>query len=48
LFDGKKSKYLKMAEVGEYEAAIARGHQLKQFDQQIEALRQRIGNNSLF
>jgi hypothetical protein len=42
-FNGKKSKYIKAAEVGQYEAAIARGKQLKQLDQQIETLRQRIG-----
>ncbi len=42
-FDGKKSKYIKVAEVGQYEAAIARGKQLKQLGRQIEALRQRVG-----
>lgn len=42
-FTGKKSKYLKVAEIGQYEAVIARGKQLKQLDRQIEALRQRIG-----
>jgi hypothetical protein len=43
MFDGKKSKYLKIAEMRQYETAIARGKQLKQMDRQIEALRQRIG-----
>lgn len=43
MFDGKKSKYLKIAEMRQYETAIARGKQLKQVDRQIEALRQRIG-----
>jgi len=38
-FGGKKSKYVKTAEVGHYEAAIARGKQLKHLDRQIEALR---------
>ena len=41
-FAGKKSKYLKAAEIGEYEAAIARGKQLKQLNKQIESLSQRI------
>jgi hypothetical protein len=41
-FDGQKSKYIKAAEVGQYEAAITRGKQLKQLDRQIEALHQRI------
>jgi hypothetical protein len=37
-FDGKKSKYLKVGEIGRYEAAIARGKQLKQLERQIETL----------
>jgi hypothetical protein len=41
-FAGKKSKYLKAAEIGEYEVAIARGKQLKQLEQQIKSLCQRI------
>ncbi len=41
-FNGKKSKYIKASDVGLYQAAIARGKQLRQLDQQIEALRQRI------
>jgi hypothetical protein len=41
-FGGKKSKYVKASEVGQYEAAIARGKQLKELDRQIEALQKRI------
>lgn len=41
-FGGKKSKYLKAAEVSQYEAAIARGKQLKELDRQIKTLQQRI------
>ena len=41
-FNGKKSKYVRAADVEQYEAAIARGKQLRQLDRQIEALHQRI------
>lgn len=41
-FNGKKSKYLKASEVGQYEAAIARGKQLNQLSKQIEALRLQV------
>lgn len=41
-FNGKKSKYLKASEVGQYEAAIARGKQLRSLVQQIETLQGRI------
>jgi len=42
-FNDKKSKYVKAAEFGGYEAAIARGKQLKQLARQIETLQRRIG-----
>jgi hypothetical protein len=41
-FGGKKSKYVKASEVGQYEAAIARGKQVKQLAQKTEALQKRI------
>lgn len=41
-FDGRKSKYVRASEVGRYEAAIARGKQLKQLTQQIETLQKRL------
>ncbi|MBD2067354.1 hypothetical protein H6F93_07395 [Leptolyngbya sp. FACHB-671] len=41
-FDGRKSKYLKAFEVGQYEAAIARGKQLKELKRQSETLQKRI------
>ncbi|MEP0925359.1 hypothetical protein [Leptolyngbya sp. ST-U4] len=39
---GKKSKYIKASEVGQYEAAIDRGKTLRQLDKKIELLRKRI------
>lgn len=39
-FGGKKSKYVKVADVGQYEAAIARGKQLKQLNQKITRFQQ--------
>ncbi|MBD2058119.1 hypothetical protein H6F88_19230 [Oculatella sp. FACHB-28] len=41
-FNGRKSKYLKASEVGQYEAAIARAEQLKKLNWQIEAVQKRI------
>lgn len=41
-FDGKKSRYLKRSEVGEYQAAIARGKAIKRLDRQIEILQNRL------
>ncbi|PSB25351.1 hypothetical protein [Stenomitos frigidus] len=41
-FSGKKSKYVKSSEVGQYEAAIARGKHLKTLDRQIELLQKRV------
>ena len=42
-FSGKKSRYVKAAEVGQYAAAIARGQHLKHLARQIETLQRRIG-----
>ncbi|MBE9100266.1 hypothetical protein [Vacuolonema iberomarrocanum] len=42
LFAGKKSKYLKVDEVGEYQAAIARGKAIRQLEKQIAALQRRV------
>jgi polyhydroxyalkanoate synthesis regulator phasin len=42
IFDGKKSRYLKVSEVAEYEAAIACGKRIKALDKEIEKLQQRI------
>lgn len=42
MFGGKKSKYLKAAEVAEYEVAIARGKRIKALDKEIAKLRDRI------
>lgn len=41
-FAGKKSKYLKVPEVGEYRAAIARGKAIRQLEKQIAALQRRV------
>lgn len=41
-FGGKKSKYLKLDEVGEYRAAITRGKAIRQLEKQIEVLQKRI------
>ncbi len=42
MFEGKTLKHLKLDEVEDYRAAIARGRQLKQIDRQIEKLQQRL------
>jgi hypothetical protein len=42
MFDGKTLKHLKLDEVEDYRAAIARGRQLKQIDRQIEKLQQQL------
>ena len=42
MFDGKTLKHLKLDEVEDYRAAIARGRQLKQIDRQIQKLQQRL------
>lgn len=41
-FNGKKSKYIKASEVGQYEAAITRGKGLRQIDKEIELLHKRV------
>ncbi|MBD2067286.1 hypothetical protein H6F93_07055 [Leptolyngbya sp. FACHB-671] len=41
-FGGKKSKYLKASEVGQYEEAIARGKELNRLEREMETLRQKI------
>lgn len=41
-FNGKKSRYLRAAELGEYQAAIERGRTLMQLEKQIFKLEQRI------
>lgn len=41
-FSGKKSKYLKASEVGQYEEAIARGKELKRLEREIGALQQKL------
>ncbi|MBD2000570.1 hypothetical protein H6G00_28865 [Leptolyngbya sp. FACHB-541] len=41
-FSGKKSKYLKAAEVGQCEEAIARGKKLNRLERGIEMLRQKV------
>jgi hypothetical protein len=42
MFDGKTLKHLKLDEVEDYRAAIARGRQLKQIDREIQKLQQRL------
>ena len=42
MFEGKRLKHLKLDEVEDYKAAIARGRQLKQIDRQIEKLQQQL------
>jgi hypothetical protein len=42
MFEGKMLKHLKLDEVEDYRAAIARGRQLKQIDRQIEKLQQQL------
>lgn len=44
IFDGKRLKHLKEAEVESYRSAIERGRQLKQIDHQIESLQHQIEN----
>lgn len=44
IFDGKKLKHLKDAEVESYRSAIERGRQLKQIDRQIASLQQQLEN----
>ncbi|MBD1999243.1 hypothetical protein H6G00_21955 [Leptolyngbya sp. FACHB-541] len=41
-FGGRKSKYLKPSEVGQFEEAIARGKELKRLEREIGALRQKV------
>ncbi|MBD1846686.1 hypothetical protein H6F89_25360 [Cyanobacteria bacterium FACHB-63] len=42
MLDGKTVKHLKVDEVEDYKAAIARGRRIKQIDQQIEKLQQQL------
>lgn len=41
-FNGKKSRYLRAAEVGKYRAAIACGKAIKQLNREIRILERRI------
>jgi hypothetical protein len=47
-FNGKKSRYLRAAELGEYRAAIARGRASIQLGKQILKLEQRIDAMTAF
>lgn len=42
MFEGKTLKHLKLDEVEDYRAAIARGRQIKQIDREIEKLQQQL------
>ena len=41
-FAGKKSKYLKVDEVGKYQSAIARGKAIRQLEKQIVVLQKKL------